>query len=103
MIADTRQSMRAMFVESDLTPLFFFVFIFIFGFVAGKTLSLGKKRPADAMAIFAVASALIGLHCALDEFAELLALGRAVAECISSCPGIARVSAYTGSWRKVIG
>ncbi|CAN0039694.1 unnamed protein product [Ascophyllum nodosum] len=39
-------------------------------------------------------SAMIGLHCALDEFAELLGLGRGLARCISSCPGLARYNAH---------
>eukprot|EP00903_Cladosiphon_okamuranus_P021471 g19738.t1 len=47
-------------------------------------------RRSDGIAVFALASALIGLHCALDEFSELLRLGREVAHCLHSCPGLAR-------------
>lgn len=43
------------------------------------------------MSMYLLDSAFIGLYCALDEFAELLALGRAVARCIGVCPGLARV------------
>ncbi|CAM9281664.1 unnamed protein product, partial [Hapterophycus canaliculatus] len=48
------------------------------------------KRRSDGVAMFALASASIGLHCALDEFSELLRLGREVASCIHYCPGLAR-------------
>lgn len=51
-----------------------------------------QKRRSDGIAVFALASASIGLHCALDEFSELLRLGREVASCIHCCPGLARVS-----------
>lgn len=53
---------------------------------------LQAVAPSEAMAVFVLSNAFIGLHCALEEFLELLPLARSVAKCISDCPGIARVS-----------
>ncbi|CAN0233170.1 unnamed protein product [Ectocarpus sp. 4 AP-2014] len=47
-------------------------------------------RPFDGIAVCALASASIGLHCALHEFSELLPVGREVASCTYRCPGLAR-------------
>ncbi|CAN0100002.1 unnamed protein product [Ectocarpus sp. 12 AP-2014] len=47
-------------------------------------------RPFDGIAVCALASASIGLHCALHDFSELLRFGREVASCTYRCPGLAR-------------
>ncbi|CAN0464391.1 unnamed protein product, partial [Ectocarpus sp. 8 AP-2014] len=47
-------------------------------------------RPFDGIAVCALASASIGLYCALHEFSKLLRVGREVANCTYRCPGLAR-------------
>lgn len=44
------------------------------------------------MSVFLLATAVVGLVSALDQFAELLPLAREVSACVCACPGLARVS-----------
>lgn len=49
------------------------------------------STASDSLAVFALASAFIGLHCALEEFEEMLSHARDIARSIVKCPGLARV------------
>eukprot|EP00904_Undaria_pinnatifida_P006859 jgi/Undpi1/3302/HiC_scaffold_15.g06676.m1 len=49
----------------------------------------------DRMSVFLLATAVVGLVSALDQFAELLPLAREVSACVCACPGLARYQPHS--------